>query len=278
MSQQVQHNRQLMPTRTTVEVLGVTVDMVTLSELLDTIERAVQKREHAIIANVNVHAINLAYSLPWFRDFLNRCDLVFCDGFGVKWGARLLGYRLPGRFTPPDWLPLLAQRCATRHYTLYLLGARPGVAERAGHRLRAEYPQLNIVGVHHGHFDHSLSSADTEAVVRAINEVSPDILIIGFGMPLQEQWLKDNWDRLEVRVALPVGAAFDFLSGRVPRGPRWATDRGLEWLTRLFTEPRRLWRRYLIGNPLFLLRIVRQRLGWLPAREKSHALHRADLR
>jgi len=278
MSQQVQHDRPLMPTRTTVEVLGVNVDKITLSEFLDTIEQAVQNREHAIIAYVNIHAINLAYSLPWFREFLNQCDLVCCDGFGVKWGVRLLGHRLPSRFAAPDWLPLLAQRCATRHYTLYLLGARPGVAERAGHRLRAEYPQLNIVGVHHGHFDHSPGSADTEAVVRAINEVSPDILLIGFGMPLQEQWLKDNWDRLQVRVALPIGAAFDFLSGHVPRGPRWATDRGLEWLTRLFTEPRRLWHRYLIGNPLFLLRIVRQRLGWLPAREKSHALHRADLR
>lgn len=249
--------------RRVATVLGVNVDMITLSELLDAIEQAIQKREHAIIAYVNVHAINLAYSLPWFRAFLNQCALVFCDGFGVKWGARLLGYRLPERFTAPDWLPLLAQRCATRHYTLYLLGARPGVAERAGHRLQADYPQLNIVGVHHGHFDHSLGSADTEAVVRTINEADPDILIIGFGMPLQEQWLKDNWDRLQVRVALPVGAAFDFLSGHVPRGPRWATDRGLEWLTRLFTEPRRLGRRYLIGNPLFILRVIRQRLGLL---------------
>jgi N-acetylglucosaminyldiphosphoundecaprenol N-acetyl-beta-D-mannosaminyltransferase len=256
--------------RHTASVLGVKVDMVTLDELIDTIDKFVKQRQRSIVANVNVHALNLAYMLPWFRDFLNQCPLVFCDGFGVKWGARILGYDIPERFTPPDWLPLLAQRCAEKNYSIYLLGAQPGIAELAGRTLQSAHQNLRIVGSYHGHFDHTLGSDDSEAVIQAINELDPDILLVGFGMPLQEKWLRDNWQRLEVRVALPVGAAFDFLSGNVSRGPRWATDHGLEWLTRLLTEPRRLWRRYIIGNPRFLLRVLRERFSVGTRRTLSH--------
>lgn len=250
-------------TRNVAEILGVNVDLITLQELLQAIENMVEGRQHVIIGYVNAHAMNIAYDLAWFRTYLNECSLVFCDGFGLKWGARLLGYRLPERFTPPDWLPMLAQRCCEHDFTLFMLGSEPGVAARAAERLRTAYPNLRIVGTHHGHFDHRLGSAESAQVVRLIDAADPDILLIGFGMPLQERWLREHWGQLHVRVALPIGAAFDFLSGHMPRGPRWMTDHGLEWLSRLLTEPRRLWRRYLIGNLLFFGRILGQRFGLL---------------
>ena len=138
---------------------------------------------------------------------------------------------------------------------------RPGQIEAAVRDKLAAYPDLEIVGFRHGYFDHSAGSPENEAVVEEINAAAPDILLVGLGMPLQERWLMENWQRLDVRVALTGGAVFDYVSGRLRRGPRLLTDNGFEWLARLLVEPRRLWRRYLIGNPLFLLRVLKQRLG-----------------
>ena len=239
-------------------VLGVKIDLLTLDQVLVFIEQTILNGRRAIVANVNVHAANLAYSLPWFRAFLNQSDLVFCDGFGVMLGARLLGYKIPERFTPPDWIARLAALSVEHDFSLFFLGARPVVAEMAAERLRGQFPSLRIVGAHHGYFVRSPGHPENEAVVQLINRLKPNILIVGFGMPLQEQWLLENWDDLDVNVALPVGALFDYMSGVVRRGPRWMTDHGVEWLARLVIEPRRLWHRYLVGNPLFFWRVLRQ--------------------
>lgn len=243
-----------------VHLLGVRIDSVSLAQLLQRIGQQVQQRQHAIVANVNVHAMNLAYSQPWFRAFLNQSDLVFCDGFGVKWGARLLGEHIPERITYADWTWDLAAFAAHSGYTLFLLGARPEVIEAAAARLRQRFPALRIVGTQHGYFDKTPGSSENQAVIQAINAAQPDILLVGFGMPLQERWLQENWPHIQAHVALTGGAVFDYISGSTRRGPRWMTNNGLEWLARLLIEPRRLWRRYLLGNPLFVWRVLRQRI------------------
>ena len=134
---------------------------------------------------------------------------------------------------------------------------------KAAVRLTERFPNLRILGTHHGFFDKTPGSLENEDVIQRINAVKPDILVTGFGMPLQERWLMDNWDRIEANVALTGGAVFDYISEELRRAPRWMTDHSLEWLGRLIIEPRRLWRRYLIGNPLFLWRVLKQRLGFL---------------
>jgi N-acetylglucosaminyldiphosphoundecaprenol N-acetyl-beta-D-mannosaminyltransferase len=157
----------------------------------------------------------------------------------------------------------LGQKCAQHEYSFFLLGAKPGVAERAAAAIQKNAPGLRISGVYHGYFDKSASSPENKMVLDRINSNSTHILLVGFGMPLQEKWLQENWEALQINVALPVGAMFDFLAGETPRGPRWLTDHGFEWLTRLIIEPRRLWRRYLIGIPLFFWRVLLQRVGLL---------------
>jgi N-acetylglucosaminyldiphosphoundecaprenol N-acetyl-beta-D-mannosaminyltransferase len=247
----------------TVDILGVRVHTLRLDELLATIANIIATRQRAIIGYANIHALNLAYEVPWFRAFLNQSDIVFCDGFGVKWGARLLGARIPERFTAPDCMARLAASACQQDFSLFFFGARHGVAQKAAEILQAAAPGLRIAGVHHGYFDKTLGGAENKAVIRSINAARPALLIVGFGMPTQERWLMENWDRLEVNVALTAGAVFDHMTGEVTRAPAWMTDHGLEWLGRLAVEPRRLWRRYLIGNPLFLARVLRQRLGKL---------------
>ena len=244
-------------------VLGVNVSALTTSELHARIYDGIKHNQKALILNVNANCLNLAYRLPWLRQLLNSSELVFCDGFGVMLGARILGHRIPQRITYADRVWQLAEFAEPRGITFFFLGARPGVAQNAAKRVRERFPDLRIIDVQHGYFDKSPGSKENEAVLQKINASRPNILVIGFGMPLQERWLAENWPRINANIALTGGAVFDYVSGDLSRAPRWMTDHGLEWLGRLLIEPRRLWKRYLVGNPLFLYRIVKQRLGLL---------------
>jgi N-acetylglucosaminyldiphosphoundecaprenol N-acetyl-beta-D-mannosaminyltransferase len=241
-------------------ILGVRVDAVSLNELISYIVYKVQLHEKAIITNVNVHAVNIAYKVSWFRDFINNSQVVFCDGYGIKWAVNFLNRIKLYRLTPPDWFGNLAAKCVTDGYSLFLLGSTQEVVDKAAAEMQRKYPLLRILGTHHGYFDKQVTSSENKDVITRINALNPDILMVGFGMPTQEKWILENWDELMTTVILPVGALFDYLSGEVRRVPRWMTDHGLEWLGRMIIEPKRLWRRYLIGNPLFTWRIFKHHI------------------
>lgn len=240
-----------------VVVLGIRFHRLTVCQLLNYIIQSASLDQKRIIGNVNTRAMNFAYDLPWYRKFLNDSDLVFCDGFGVLLGARMLGYSMESchRMTCPDYIENLVLACERQSVSLFLLAGQPGVVDKAIVKMKALAPNLRVTG-HHGHFEKSGSQNDE--VVAQINSFKPDVLYIGFGMPLQEKWILDNFDRLEARVFLPLGACLDFYTDTVYRGPRWMTDRGLEWLSRLLVEPNRLWKRYIVGNPLFFYRVLKQ--------------------
>ena len=246
-----------------VSILGVKVSTIEIEPLLELIVRAIQDAKKIRVMYANVYALNLAYRDPAFREQLNHSDVTFCDGYGVKWAGRFLGEIIPQRFTLPDWISLLCQQCVTRGFSIFLLGARPGVTDKAAARLLKDFPSLKIVGTYHGYFNKNACSLENKELLRMINSARPNILIVGFGMPLQEQWVEDNYQNISADVILTAGALFDVLSGEIKRAPKWMTDHGLEWFGRLIYEPRRLWRRYLIGNPVFIWRIVKQRLGIL---------------
>jgi N-acetylglucosaminyldiphosphoundecaprenol N-acetyl-beta-D-mannosaminyltransferase len=237
-------------------ILGIPVDGYTVTQLNETILRLVRERKRALVLNVNVHALNLSVERPSFADILRKAEVVFCDGAGVRMAAFLKGCRLPPRITYADWMWSLAEFSCRHELSIYFLGGRPGVAERARRVLCGAYPGLKIVGVEHGFFDKSANSDENAAIIRKVNKANADILIVGFGMPVQEEWLAANWPGLRVRVALTGGAAFDYISGTLRRPPRWMQLVGLEWLGRMLIEPRRLWRRYVVGNPLFIARLV----------------------
>lgn len=252
------------PTRpvNTTQLLGIQLTLCNNAELLELIGRWIQDNQKAIVLSGNVQSFNLAYSTPWLRAFMNQADVVRLDGAGLRLGAKILGIATPPRMTWADFAWDMAELCATQGYTLFFLGGRPGIAEKAADKLRERFPTLPVVGSHHGYFDKSPGSAENEAVIDAIQKAQPDILLIGFGMPVQEKWLMENRPRLNVPVVLTGGAVFDYVSGELRRPPRWMTDHGLEWLGRLLIEPGRLWRRYVVGNPLFLWRVLKQRLGF----------------
>jgi N-acetylglucosaminyldiphosphoundecaprenol N-acetyl-beta-D-mannosaminyltransferase len=243
-----------------VDVLGVEVDEVSVPELHLEIERLARGPRRALVLNANAHLLNLAYRDPALRRFLNTADVMVCDGAGVSLAARVLSGRSLPRITYADWMPVLGRFATERGLSMYFLGGRPGVAAGAARSLRQTAPGLRVLGTRHGFFDKAENNPENREVVAEINALGPDLLIVGFGMPLQERWLMQNRHRLDVGVAMTGGAVFDYASGRLRRGPKLLTNNGFEWLARLAVEPRRLWRRYLLGNPLFVGRVLRQYL------------------
>jgi N-acetylglucosaminyldiphosphoundecaprenol N-acetyl-beta-D-mannosaminyltransferase len=239
-----------------ITVLGTTFHKLRVKDLINYVISQASLPQKTVVGNVNVRAMNFAYDLPWYRKFLNQSDLVFCDGFGVLLGAKCCGHSLDSthRMTCPDFIEDLAQACASTNTSIYLLAGKPGVVDQAIQKLTQIAPSLDIQG-HHGYFDKQ--GLENDRIIQAINQFQPDILYVGFGMPLQEQWIVDNMDRIDAKVFLPLGACLDFYTGTIDRGPKILTNMGLEWLTRLFTEPRRLWSRYMIGNPLFFYRLFK---------------------
>lgn len=236
-------------------VAGVPIHPLRRDETVALIGRALERREPLTVMYANAHAIVMAQDDPTFRGDLRTADIVFCDGVGAWLGTCFLGEPLPERYTPPDWIEEVAALAARGGHRLFLLGAAPGVAERAAAELRGRFPALEV-GAHHGYLDEAAAAASAG---RALRDFRPDILLVGMGMPRQERWIIDHAGRHGATVTMAVGALFDYLAGETPRGPRWLTDRGLEWLARLWYEPKRLARRYLLGLPRFAWLLLRAR-------------------
>src|ERR1700722_4036326 len=198
---------------------------------------------------------------------MNRADAVICDGLGLLLGAKLLGHPVgrSDRLTAPDFFEELVRDCERKKISLYILAGRPGVVDAAIQRIREIAPSLEVYE-HDGYFDKA--GPENDAIIRDINAKRPGILQLGLGSPLQEKWILDNLDRTDARVFLSVGALLHYYTGSTPRGPCWLTNNGGEWLCRLALEPRRLWRRYLIGNPRFFARIFAQL--WANARNSIY--------
>jgi len=236
--------------RRLVHVLGVGVDALTVDQLLHRIDQLARGSLQHQVAYVNADCLNRTVFDRRYRAILHEADVVYADGMGVVWASQLTTRPLPERITLGDVLPEVCRLAVERRLRLFFLGAAPGVAERAAQQLQTRFPSLSIVGTHHGYF----SAHESAAVIDAINEAQPHLLLVGMGVPRQEKWLWQHREQLRVPILWGVGALFDYYAGRVRRAPRWMGRVGLEWLFRLAVEPRRLWRRYVLGNLFFLLR------------------------
>ena len=243
--------------RATSRVFDIPIELAQPADMLRTITGWVGGEQTRHVMYVNAHVVNQSRALPELRDALREADLVYCDGYGVRLAAKALDMEVPHRMTGADWVWGLAALAEAAGQSIYLLGSDPPVAAEAADRLRRWYPQLDVVGSHHGYFE--LDSPHNERVIEDINTRRPDIVLVGMGTPKQELWIERHSDRLDVDVLWSVGALLDYIAGRVPRAPRWIADNGAEWIFRLAVEPHRMWRRYLLGNPAFLSRVYSER-------------------
>jgi N-acetylglucosaminyldiphosphoundecaprenol N-acetyl-beta-D-mannosaminyltransferase len=245
------------PPPTQSRIFEIPVDLGRPADLLSRITGWVGQAEAPRrVMYVNAHVLNQSRINPALRDALEHADLVYCDGYGVRLAAKALETPVPHRMTGADWIWGLAALCAAAGQSVYLLGSEPGVSCEAARRLTRRHPRLQVAGTHHGYFE--AGSTHDDRVVEDINARRPDIVLVGMGSPKQELWIEHNAHRLDAGVLWSVGALFDYVSGRTPRAPALLSDNGLEWIFRLAVEPQRMWRRYLLGNPVFVSRVMAQ--------------------
>lgn len=231
-------------------LFGVNIDNVSHYQAVKAICHPV-KNSSQVGYFINVNSLNLAYDSDSFRDTLNKSDFNFADGSGVRLGAKKHNIQLQDNNNGTDLLPLICQELCSSGKAVYFLGAAPGVAQKAADNLKKIFPDLLIAGVDHGYFN----SEDEEQVIKRINRSVASVVLIAMGSPVQESWIERNRSALNVETLLAVGGLFDFYSGNIPRSPEWMRKLGLEWLYRLWQEPVKKFRRYVLGNPLFMWRL-----------------------
>ena len=241
----------------TLSILGVKVVVCTFSQAIEELEHSIRDGKGRTVFFANAHTINLAYEDSHYRAILNTADLVLQDGFGTALAARILGHRLENIGGGTEVVPHLFRRAQSRGYKFYLLGSKPGVAEQAAVNLLGEYPGLRIVGTHHGYIE----DKDNAGLIAEINRANPDVLLVGMGNPRQEQWLNQHAGQIHVPLSLGVGGLLDIFSGELKKIPRWLWRIiRMEWMFIVLVQPHK-WRRYFVGIPMFLVRVIKQRFA-----------------
>ena len=235
-----------------VDILGVPVSRVTVSGAIGTIEKWLAGAESHYVCACDVHSLMRAQDDPDHMAALRGAGMVTPDGQPLVWTARSRGIPDIDRVCGPDLLPQVCRYSLSQGWTHYFYGGAEGVAGDLSRRLAADYPGINIAGTECPPFS-PLSLAEQDTTIARIRASRANILWVGLGCPKQEKWMLANRDKLPGVVMIGIGAAFDFHTNRVERAPVWMREHGLEWLHRLASEPNRLWRRYLVLAPRFLI-------------------------
>ncbi len=257
-------------------VLGIGISATNYGEILRLCRQWVEQRRnrptkiakgHSVFI-CTVNAVMTAVLRPAFRSLLNSGDLATTDGMPLAWALRSFGVRKQPRVYGPDLMLALCGQATRLGHRIYLFGGRKEVVELLPQTLVQRFSGIQIAGYYASPNPPTSPPVDKESI-DAIRASGADIVFVGFGQPRQEQWIVDHHDQLSGVVMVGVGAAFDFHAGRVPQAPRWMQRSGLEWLFRLLNEPARLWRRYVLLNPLFLLMWGLQLMGLLRYRSEN---------
>lgn len=245
------------PAKGRVRVVDVAFDNLNMVEALARLRDMLDGRKVCQVSFVNPACVNIAASERGYRRALARADLVLPDGIGIKIGSDMLGTPLKQNVNGTDLFPRMCEMFGVRGTKVFLLGGQPGVAEGVGQVIQKNWPGAQVVGTRDGFF----TLAQEGEVVAQVRDSGAEVLLVARGVPMQDIFIDRHLDMFGVRIAMGVGGLFDFVSGRIPRAPQWMRDIGLEWFFRLMQEPGRMWRRYLVGNFTFLLRVGLQRLG-----------------
>jgi len=240
-----------------INVLGVGVHALTLTRAVIVLGEAIKRRTKGYVCVTGVHGVSEAQSDPEFRAILNGAFLNTPDGMPMVWVGRWTGFSQVERVYGPDLLVEVCKASETTGWRHFFYGGAPGTAEALAATLQARFPHLQIVGTHTPPF-RPLNMAEVKELKEIIAQAQPDIMWIGLSTPKQERFMADMLPRLDVPIMVGIGAAFDLVSGKVRQSPRWIQRSGFEWLYRLIQEPRRLWKRYLKNNPLFVGRLFLQ--------------------
>ncbi len=237
-------------------LLGLDIDNITMAEAVSLIQTDLRDNRQQAIYFVNPDCLNKMAGDREYYDVLKAGNSIFPDGIGLTIAGKILQSPLKENINGTDMLPYLCRMAAAERHSIYLLGGKPGIAVEAASNINREFG-VTIAGSADGYFNHE---TETDRIIDDINRSGASILLVAFGAPLQEKWIHRHRNRLQPSLLMGVGGLFDFYSGNVRRAPRWMREIGIEWIYRIMQEPGRMWRRYVIGNPLFLYRVMKWKL------------------
>jgi N-acetylglucosaminyldiphosphoundecaprenol N-acetyl-beta-D-mannosaminyltransferase len=258
-----------------VDIGGAQVDCYSFDEVVDmTVDRALTGIAPAYIVTPNAQHINNLQKDALFREIYSKAFLAIPDGMSIVWAAKFLKTPVTEKVSGSNLFEKLCEIGASKPLRIFLLGGRPHAADRAAKVLEYRYPGLEIVGTHCPAYGFEADPVEIDLIARKIAAADPNLLFVGLGSPKQEKWIYANYRQLQVPVSIGIGVSFEFVAGMVKRAPLWMQNAGLEWLFRLLTEPKRLWKRYVLGNPMFIFLMLRQKFQQLKyksaRRNRSH--------
>jgi N-acetylglucosaminyldiphosphoundecaprenol N-acetyl-beta-D-mannosaminyltransferase len=245
-----------------VSICGIGVDQYSFNQVVETIaHHALTSKEPKYVVTPNAHHIVTLQNDAHFREVYQHAFLSVPDGVPLLWAAKLLGQPLPGRVNGTDLFEQLCEVAAEKQLKVFLLGGRSGAAASAAQILQNRHPGLEIVGTYCPPYGFETDPTELEQINSTIKATAPHILFVGLGAPKQENWIYANYKTIGVPISVGIGVSFELVSGMVTRAPKLMQKLGLEWFFRLLMEPRRLWQRYIVGNTLFVMLVIQQRLG-----------------
>jgi N-acetylglucosaminyldiphosphoundecaprenol N-acetyl-beta-D-mannosaminyltransferase len=244
-----------------VDILGTPVSSLTMEELFSDWEFVIKEGKKTQVCITPVNSILAARATSRVQEIYKHADFVLCDGVPVKWASKFLGDPIKERITGLDVLPRIFPFALQNNFSIFLLGASPGVAETLKAVMEAKHPGVQIVGTIVPPFRAVFSKEENQEMIDAINTVKPDILLVSLTAPKQDIWIAENLDKLDTHVAIGIGGAFEVAAGMIKRAPLWMQKSGLEWLYRFLQEPKRMFKRYFVEAPVFIPLIIQQKLS-----------------
>ncbi len=241
-----------------VQICGVRIDRLSLRDVILKIESFIEGDGKHQICVVPVYSLVLMQKDKEFMDINNNCSIVVADGMPLVWVSRLFGKPVPERIAGYDLFFALCKIALEKKYSFFFLGSSEDVLKRISLNLKNKFPDLKIAGTYSPPYKENFTEDENSGIIEEINKVKPDILWVGMTAPKQEKWIYHNLEKLNVKVAIGVGAVFDFIAGTKKRAPKWMQKIGLEWFWRLIQEPKRLWKRYLMGNTIFIWLVLKE--------------------
>ncbi len=240
-----------------INAFNIKVHPLSLNEFVTIIKESMRQRKRLVQFGVNSATVNETHKNEEFLRVINSADLLNIDGMSVVWALRCLGHKVPERVATPDLADGVLAMATEEKFSVFLFGATDAVLSQCRDNLKLTYPKLKVAGCRNGYFQ----PHEESLIIDQINISGADILLIGMSSPKKELLFDKYRDKLKPYYVLGVGGYFDILSGRTKRAPKWMQDRGLEWVFRLIQEPKRMWRRYLIGNNKFLLTLIKEKFS-----------------
>lgn len=239
-----------------IMILNTKIDVLSVKETIDLVEQYVIAKIPLHLIGVNADKINELNSNERLKQIVNSCGIINADGASVVMASKFLRKPLPERVAGIDLMLSLVELSEKKGYSVYFLGAKQEIVEKTARNLKMQYPQLNIVGIHNGFF----GEEDWDKISLELKKKKPDFVFVGITSPLKEYLVEYFQEDGNKSVFMGVGGSFDVISGMIPRAPIWMQKIGLEWLFRVLKEPRRLFKRYFIGNSLFIMAVIKEKM------------------